>query len=103
MRIYQIAALEDFDLCINFEYSSKVLTPPPNNSIPAKIPPSKARTRAIFEKPEMSVVFKYAHDKKALFRINEINRYSNQTQNYIKNCMNEKQEHLKKNGRIINS
>ncbi|MFS7917387.1 hypothetical protein Hanom_Chr03g00188421 [Helianthus anomalus] len=99
MKIYQRAVMEDFDLCINFEYSSKVLTPPPDNTIPAKIPPSKARTRAIFEKPEMSVVFKDAHDKKVVFRINEIKRYSNQTLNYIKNCMNEKQEQLKKKGK----
>ncbi|MFS7932477.1 hypothetical protein Hanom_Chr04g00368331 [Helianthus anomalus] len=98
-KIYQRAALTDFDLCINFEYSSKVLTPPPNNTIPAEIPLSKVRTGAIFDKPEMCVVFKDAHDEKALFRVSEINRYSDQTLNYIKNCMNEKQEQLKKKGK----
>ncbi|MFS8024034.1 hypothetical protein Hanom_Chr16g01458501 [Helianthus anomalus] len=97
-KIYHIAALADFDLCINFEYNRKVQTPPPNTTIPAKIM-SKARTRAIFDTPEMSVVFKYANDERALFRINEINRYSNQTMNYIKDCMNQKQEQLKKKGK----
>ncbi|MFS8018418.1 hypothetical protein Hanom_Chr15g01391841 [Helianthus anomalus] len=98
-KIYQRAALTDFDLCINFEYRSKVQTPPPNNTIPAEIPLSKVRTGAIFDKPEMCVVFKDAYDEKALFRISEINWYSNQTLNYIKNCMNEKQEQLKKKGK----
>ncbi|MFS7953020.1 hypothetical protein Hanom_Chr07g00613761 [Helianthus anomalus] len=81
-KIYQRATLADFDLCINFEYNRKVQTPPPNNTIPAEIL-FKARTRAIFETAEMSVVFKDANDEKALFRINEINRNSNQTLNYI--------------------
>ncbi|MFS7928636.1 hypothetical protein Hanom_Chr04g00323071 [Helianthus anomalus] len=99
MKIYQRAALAYYDLCVNFEYSSKVLTPPPDNTIPAEILLSKARTGSIFDKPEMSMVFKDAHDEKALFRISEINMYSNQTLNYIKNCMNEKQEQLKKKGK----
>ncbi|MFS8003643.1 hypothetical protein Hanom_Chr13g01216321 [Helianthus anomalus] len=98
-KIYQRAALTDFDLCINFEYNSKVLTPPPNNTILAEIPLSKVRTGAIFDKLEMCVVFKDAHDEKALFRVSEINMYSNQTLNYIKNCMNEKQEQLKRKGK----
>ncbi|KAF5794716.1 hypothetical protein HanXRQr2_Chr08g0331281 [Helianthus annuus] len=50
-KLYQRAALTDFDLCINFEYSNKVLTPPPNKTIPAEIPPNKVRTGAIFDKP----------------------------------------------------
>ncbi|MFS8024400.1 hypothetical protein Hanom_Chr16g01462781 [Helianthus anomalus] len=98
-ELYQRAALTDFDLCINFEYSKKVLTPPPNNTIPAEIPPNKVRTGAIFDKPEICVVFKNAYDEKALFRVSEIYRYSNQTLKYIKNCMNEKQEQLKKKGK----
>ena len=98
-KIYKRAALADFDLCINFEYSNKVLIPPPNTSFPAEIPSKLVRTRAIFDKPEMCVVFKDAHNEKALFRISEICRYSNQTLKYIKNCMNEKQEQLKKKGK----
>ncbi|MFS7997945.1 hypothetical protein Hanom_Chr12g01147951 [Helianthus anomalus] len=98
-KIYQRATLTNIDLCINFEYNSKVLTPPPNKTIPAEIPISKVRTGAIFDKPEMCVVFKDAHDEKTLVRLGEINRYSNQTLNHIKNCMNEKQEQLKKKGR----
>ncbi|MFS7913335.1 hypothetical protein Hanom_Chr02g00140641 [Helianthus anomalus] len=43
-KLYKRVALTDFDMCINFEYNNKVLTPPPNNSIPAKIPLNKVRT-----------------------------------------------------------
>ncbi|MFS7997890.1 hypothetical protein Hanom_Chr12g01147321 [Helianthus anomalus] len=98
-KLYQMAALTDFDLCINFEYSKKVLVPPPNNTIPAEIPLNKVRIGAIFVKPEICVVFKNAYDEKDLLRVSEIYRYSNQTLKYIKNCMNEKQEHLKKRGK----
>ncbi|MFS7953040.1 hypothetical protein Hanom_Chr07g00613961 [Helianthus anomalus] len=98
-KLYQRAALTDFDLCINFEYSNKVLTPPPNNSIPTEFPLNKVRTGAIFYKPEICVVFKNAYDKKALFRVSEIYGHSNKTLKYIKNCMNEKQERLKKKGK----
>ncbi|MFS7987418.1 hypothetical protein Hanom_Chr11g01022441 [Helianthus anomalus] len=75
-KMYHRATLADFDLCINFEYSRKVHTPPPNNTIPAEII-SKARTGVIFETPKILVVFKDANDERALFRNNEINRYSN--------------------------
>ncbi|MFS7991887.1 hypothetical protein Hanom_Chr12g01075881 [Helianthus anomalus] len=96
-KLYQRAALADFDLCINFEYSTKVLIPPPNTSIPAEIPSKLARTGAIFDIPEIFAVFKDAHEEKALFKISEICRYSNQTLKYIRNCINDKQEQLKKN------
>ncbi|MFS7938050.1 hypothetical protein Hanom_Chr05g00434911 [Helianthus anomalus] len=43
-KLYQRAALTDFDLCINFEYSKSVLVVPPNNTIPAEIPLNKVRT-----------------------------------------------------------
>ncbi|MFS7978267.1 putative AH/BAR domain superfamily protein [Helianthus anomalus] len=95
-KLYKRAALADFDLCINFEYNNKVQIPPPNNTIPAEIPSKQVRTGTIFDKPEMRVVFKDAHNEKALFRMSEISRFSNQTLKYIKNCMNEKQEQLKK-------
>ncbi|MFS7916857.1 hypothetical protein Hanom_Chr03g00182281 [Helianthus anomalus] len=97
-KVYHRAALADFDLCINFEYNKKVHIPPPNNTIPAEII-SKARTRAIFETPIISVVFKDANDERALYRINEIYRYSNQTLDHIKDCMNQKQAKLKEKGK----
>ena len=98
-KLYKRAALADFDLCINFEYSTKVLIPPPNTTIPAEIPSKLARTGAIFDTPEICAVFKDAHNEKALFRISEICRYSNQTLKYIRNCINEKQEQLKMKGK----
>ncbi|MFS8023971.1 hypothetical protein Hanom_Chr16g01457811 [Helianthus anomalus] len=98
-KLYKRAALTDFDLCINFEYSTKVLIPPSNTNIPAEIPSKLARTGAIFDTPEICAVFKDAHNEKALFRISEIFRYSNQTLKYIRNCINEKQEQLKMKGK----
>ncbi|MFS7888757.1 hypothetical protein Hanom_Chr00s000002g01598821 [Helianthus anomalus] len=70
-KAYQRAALADFDLCINFEYSKKVHIPLSNNTIPAEII-SKARSGSIFETPEISVVFKDDYNERALFRIDEI-------------------------------
>ncbi|MFS7975817.1 hypothetical protein Hanom_Chr10g00885151 [Helianthus anomalus] len=98
-KVYKRAALADFDLCINFEYSTKVLIPPPNTSIPAEIPSKLVRTGTIFDTPEICAVFKDANKEKALFRINEICRYSNQTLKYIRNCINEKQEQLNRKGK----
>ncbi|MFS7911852.1 hypothetical protein Hanom_Chr02g00122991 [Helianthus anomalus] len=37
-KLYKRATLTEFDLCINFEYSNKVLIPPPNNTVLAEIP-----------------------------------------------------------------
>ncbi|MFS7936055.1 hypothetical protein Hanom_Chr05g00410921 [Helianthus anomalus] len=95
---YQRAAMADFDLCITFEYSMKVHIPPPNTTVPAEVM-SKARTRSIFETPELSVVFKDANNQSALFRVDDIYRYSNQTLNYIKDFMNQKQAKLKEKGK----
>ncbi|MFS7944386.1 hypothetical protein Hanom_Chr06g00511511 [Helianthus anomalus] len=57
-KLYKRATLAGFDLCINFEYSNKMLIPPPDNTIPAEIPSKQVRTGAIFGKPEMCVLQK---------------------------------------------
>ncbi|MFS8001365.1 hypothetical protein Hanom_Chr13g01189551 [Helianthus anomalus] len=100
VKLFERAALSDFDLCINFDYvhKKKVHIPPPDTSIPAELE-EEARTGVIFEKPKLSVVFRDIEEKKALFRVVDICKYSNQILKYIRECMNKKQQQLKAKGR----
>ncbi|MFS7947329.1 hypothetical protein Hanom_Chr06g00547071 [Helianthus anomalus] len=93
IKLFKRITLTDFDLCINHELINqrKVPMSSPDTSIPPELE-REARTGVIFEDPELSIVFRDHDKKKALFRVKEICRYSNQTLKYIKDCMNKKQE-----------
>ncbi|MFS8005174.1 hypothetical protein Hanom_Chr13g01234291 [Helianthus anomalus] len=70
VKLFERVALSDFDLCINFDYvhSKKVHLPPPNTSITAELE-EDAKTGVIFEKLELSVVFRDIEEKKAPFEV----------------------------------
>ncbi|MFS7898843.1 hypothetical protein Hanom_Chr11g01036031 [Helianthus anomalus] len=83
--------LRDFDLCILLyhEIYGKLLITPPCKEIPDELK-VEARTGLIFEKPELSVIYRHINEERAMFRLSEICKYSNKTLNYIRECMNKK-------------
>ncbi|MFS7963213.1 hypothetical protein Hanom_Chr08g00735421 [Helianthus anomalus] len=77
VKLFERATLSDFDLCINFDYvhKKKVHIPPPDKSIHAEHE-EETRTGVILEQPELSIVFRNIEEKKVLFRIVHICKYS---------------------------
>ncbi|KAJ0512122.1 hypothetical protein HanIR_Chr11g0559681 [Helianthus annuus] len=100
IKLFQRIALSDFALFINYDYvhQKKVHIPPPDTSIPKELE-KEARTGVILEQVGLSVVFRDIEGNKALFRTNDICKYSNQTLKYIKECMNKKHIQLQAKGK----
>ncbi|MFS7904101.1 hypothetical protein Hanom_Chr01g00032031 [Helianthus anomalus] len=67
VKLFEKAALSDFDLCINFDYvhKKKVHIPLPDTSIPAEVE-EETRTSVIFEQPEHLRLFSETLKKRRL-------------------------------------